>query len=72
MQGDLIPALERFLPMIAHIQFADTPGRHEPGSGEINYARVFQAIDALGYDGWVGAEYLPQGPTAESLGWFRR
>ena len=40
--------------------------------GEINYARVFQAIDELGYDGWVGAEYLPQGTTAESLGWFRR
>ncbi len=71
MQGDLIPALERHLPAIAHIQFADTPGRHEPGSGEINYARVFQAIDDLGYDGWVGAEYLPQGTTAESLGWFR-
>ena len=72
MQGDLIPALERHLPMIAHIQFADTPGRHEPGSGEINYGRVFQAIDELGYDGWVGAEYRPQGTTAESLGWFRR
>ena len=65
------PGLERHLPRIAHIQFADTPGRHEPGSGEINYGRVFQAIDDLGYDGWVGAEYRPQGTTAESLGWFR-
>jgi hydroxypyruvate isomerase len=69
-QGDLIPALERFLPRIAHIQFADTPGRHEPGSGEINFPRVFEAIDALGYGDWVGAEYLPRGPTGESLAWF--
>ena len=70
MQGDLIPALERFLPRIAHIQFADTPGRHEPGTGEINFERVFAAIDELGYTGWVGAEYLPDGATADSLGWF--
>lgn len=69
-QGDLIPALERFLPRIAHIQFADTPGRHEPGSGEINFARVFAAIDDLHYDGWVGAEYLPRGATGDSLAWF--
>lgn len=70
MQGDLIPALERFLPRIAHIQFADTPGRHEPGTGEINFERVFTAIDELGYTGWVGAEYLPSGATADSLDWF--
>ena len=71
MQGDLIGALERHLPQIAHIQFADNPDRHEPGSGEINYERVFQAIDDLGYQGWVGAEYVPRTSTAESLGWFQ-
>ncbi len=70
MQGDLIPALERFLPKIGHFQFADTPGRHEPGTGEINFARVFQAIDELGYDGWIGAEYLPSGALEDSLAWF--
>jgi len=70
MQGDLIPALERHLAQIAHIQFADTPGRHEPGSGEINFDRVFAAIDELGYDGWVGAEYKPRGTTEGSLAWF--
>ena len=70
MQGDLIPALERHLPQIAHIQFADTPGRHQPGSGEINFERVFAAIDALGFQGWVGAEYIPSGPLADSLAWF--
>jgi hydroxypyruvate isomerase len=70
MQGDLIPALERHLPRIAHVQFADTPGRHEPGSGEINFPKVFAALDTLGYQGWVGAEYRPTGTTAESLGWL--
>lgn len=70
MQGDLIPALERHLPQIGHIQFADTPGRHEPGSGEINFPRVFEAIDALGYQGWVGAEYHPSGRLEDSLAWF--
>ncbi len=70
MQGDLIPTIETHRPRIAHIQFADTPGRHEPGTGEINFARVFAAIDASGYDGWVGAEYKPSGELADSLAWF--
>lgn len=71
MQGDLIPALERHLPQIAHIQIADTPGRHEPGTGEIAYERVFAALDRLGYAGWVGAEYKPSSATtADSLAWF--
>ncbi len=72
MQGDLIPALEAHLPRIAHIQFADAPGRHEPGTGEIDFERVFAAIDKLGYDGWVGAEYIPTTTTARSLDWFAR
>jgi hydroxypyruvate isomerase len=71
MQGDLIPALERFMPRIGHIQFSDTPGRHEPGTGEIAFERVFAAIDRLGYRGWVGAEYAPSGRSEDSLGWFR-
>jgi len=71
MQGDLIPALERYLPRIGHIQFSDTPGRHEPGTGEIAFERVFAAIDRLGYRGWVGAEYAPSGRSEDSLDWFR-
>ncbi len=70
MQGDLIVALETHLARIAHVQFADTPGRHEPGTGEINFERVFAALDTLGYDGWVGAEYRPRTTTAASLTWF--
>ncbi|MDJ0610705.1 MAG: TIM barrel protein [Kiloniellales bacterium] len=71
MEGDLIRGLEENLPRIAHIQFADNPGRGAPGSGEINLSAVFDAIDRLGYGGWVGAEYVAAGPTGESLGWFR-
>src|SRR5206468_2697172 len=53
MQGDLVPTIERNLSRIRHIQIADNPGRHEPGTGEINYSFVFTALDRLGYDGWV-------------------
>jgi hydroxypyruvate isomerase len=70
MRGDLIPTMERLLPRIGHMQFADTPGRHEPGTGEINFANVFAAIDRIGYRGWLGAEYRPQTSTEEGLGWF--
>ncbi|HJS31759.1 MAG TPA: TIM barrel protein [Alphaproteobacteria bacterium] len=70
MEGDLIPTLTRLNERIGHIQFADTPGRHEPGTGEINYANVFAAIDRIGYAGFVGAEYRPSGATADSLDWF--
>jgi len=70
MEGDLIETMRRLLPRIGHIQFADSPGRHEPGTGEINLPRIFAAIDEMGYDGWVGAEYAPTGKTEDSLGWF--
>lgn len=73
MEGDLIMRFRELLPHIGHAQFADNPGRHEPGTGEINYDAVFDAIDASGYDGWVGAEYHPSpaGSTLDSLGWFQ-
>jgi hydroxypyruvate isomerase len=69
MRGDLIPTMERLRERIGHIQFADTPGRHEPGTGEINFANVFAAIDRIGYAGWVGAEYRPAGRTIDGLSW---
>ncbi len=71
MEGDLVPTLERIIDRIGHIQFADTPGRGEPGTGEINFPFVFDAIDRLGYDGWIGAEYNPSGRTEDSLGWLK-
>lgn len=71
VEGDLIAGFEAALPKIAHLQFADTPGRHEPGTGEINFASVFDAVERSDYDGWIGAEYRPSTTTADSLAWFR-
>ena len=70
MEGDLLKTLETNMARIGHIQFADVPDRHEPGTGEINFPRVFEAIDALGYKGSVGAEYNPSDGTESSLSWF--
>jgi len=67
---DCAAVLRDFFPHIAHIQFADVPGRHEPGTGKIDFETFFAEIEALGYDGWVGAEYLPSGTTADSMGWY--
>jgi hydroxypyruvate isomerase len=54
------------------MQIADTPGRHEPGTGEINYRHLFAFIDQLGYDGWLGCEYIPAGDTSAGLAGDRR
>lgn len=71
MEGNLVATVTEFLPRIAHIQIADSPGRGEPGTGEINFRFVLDAIDALGYDGWIGLEYNPTtATTEESLAWM--
>lgn len=70
MEGELANTIARHLPRIAHIQLADNPGRHEPGSGEINYPWLFRHIDGLGYAGWIGCEYKPAAGTREGLGWI--
>lgn len=70
-RGDLIPTLERLYHRIGHVQLADTPGRHEPGTGEINYANVLRALDRLGYSGFVGCEYKPRTTTRDGLSWMR-
>jgi hydroxypyruvate isomerase len=71
MEGDLAPTIERNLPRIKHMQVADNPGRHEPGTGEIHYPFLFKFIDKLGYDGWIGCEYKPETTTTAGLGWAR-
>ncbi|WP_342631394.1 hydroxypyruvate isomerase [Marinobacter alkaliphilus] len=71
MEGDVIRTMECLLPWIGHIQFADNPGRHEPGTGEINFSNVFAALDRMGYQGWVSAEYRPSLETEDTLSWFR-
>jgi len=69
-QGDLIRRFEAARPWLGHIQFAGVPLRGEPDEGEVNYANVFAAIDEIGWDGYVGAEYRPRGSTDEGLGWL--
>lgn len=69
-EGDLARTIERNISMIPHIQLADNPGRHEPGTGEINYPFLFAHLDRIGYSGWVGAEYRPMTTTEAGLGWF--
>jgi len=71
MEGDLAPTIEKNLRLIPHLQLADTPGRHEPGTGEINYTFLLDFIDRIGYAGWVGCEYKPAGKTEDGLGWAR-
>src|SRR5262245_24223100 len=71
MEGDLARTIERLLPRIGHVQIADVPERHEPGSGEINFDFLLPQLDALGYSGWVGCEYNPRGDTLEGLKWAR-
>jgi len=69
-EGELANTIAANLGRIGHIQIADTPGRHEPGSGEINYHFLLPFLDQVGYAGYVGAEYIPAGPTEAGLGWM--
>ena len=70
-EGDILRRLEHHLPRIGHVQIAAVPSRAEPDEGEIAYGAVFDALDNLGYAGWVGCEYRPRAGTDEGLGWTR-
>ncbi len=70
MEGELAATLQAHLPRIAHVQLADNPGRHEPGSGEIHYPFLFAHLDRIGYRGWIGCEYKPAAGTEAGLGWL--
>ena len=70
MEGELIATTTAHLARIGHIQLADNPGRHEPGTGEIHYPNVFAALDRAGYTGWIGCEYKPATTTEAGLHWL--
>ena len=70
LHGDVIRGLEAMADVIGHVQVASVPGRHEPGTGELDDGRIFAALDRIGYGGHVGCEYRPAGDTAAGLGWF--
>jgi len=71
MEGDLACTMERLLPRIGHVQIADVPHRHEPGTGEINFGFLLGHLDRIGYSGWVGCEYNPRGDTLAGLTWAK-
>lgn len=70
MEGNLASTIRRNLDTIAHLQIADNPGRNEPGTGEINFAFLFDLVDSLGYQGWIGCEYKPKSATLSGLDWL--
>jgi hydroxypyruvate isomerase len=71
-EGEIAATLQKHLARIGHVQIADNPGRHEPGTGEINYPFLFRHLDRIGYAGWVGCEYKPATTTETGLDWRQR
>ena len=72
MEGGVAESLRALFPLIRHVQLADVPDRHEPGTGAVNFPQLFALLDELGYDGWVGCEYTPAHGTVAGLGWRER
>ena len=70
MNEDIVQFITQYSDKIAHIQFADVPGRGQPGTGSTNFQQLFGCIDASKYVGWVGAEYKPVGLTSQSFDWL--
>ena len=75
-EGDLAMKMRKYVedpkqPRVGHFQIAGVPERHEPDSGEVNYNYLFDLIDELGFEGWVGCEYIPRAGTSAGLGWYR-
>jgi hydroxypyruvate isomerase len=71
MEGNLTATLDAYWPLIGHVQIADSPGRTEPGTGEINYGFLLDHIERRGYSGYIGLEYRPStGDADESFGWL--
>jgi hydroxypyruvate isomerase len=71
MEGDLIKRLERHRNAIGHVQIAAVPSRAEPDEGEVNFSAIFAALDAIGYNSYVGLEYKPRGKTEDGLRWMK-
>ena len=69
-RGDITTRFANLLPSIGHVQVADNPGRHEPGTGEVAYGYLFGQIARSGYSGWIGCEYTPARETVEGLSWM--
>ncbi len=70
MEENLTETLTRLHERIGHVQIADTPDRHEPGTGDIDFPSVLRHLDELGYEGYIGLEYKPSGTSEASFGWI--
>lgn len=70
MEGDLTKLIQAMQGRFSHVQIASVPDRHAPDEGEVNYPHLYNVLDQIGYDGWIGCEYNPRGETTASLGWF--
>jgi hydroxypyruvate isomerase len=68
-EGHLAETLHAHFDLLRHVQIAGVPGRHEPDWGEIPCPFLFELLDTLGYDGWIGCEYRPRNGTCAGLGW---
>ena len=69
MEGNIINTISSNINMIGHMQLADNPGRHEPGTGELNYPVIFEKLDQMGYEKWIGCEYVPIADSVSGLVW---
>ncbi|MFZ6751673.1 2-oxo-tetronate isomerase [Undibacterium sp. Ren11W] len=72
VEGDLAMCLQKHFDGIGHVQIASVPNRNEPDQGEVNYPYLFNLLDELGYEGWIGCEYRPRGRTEDGLGWMKK
>lgn len=72
VDGNLSRLTDKLKDKVAHIQIASVPDRHEPDEGEVNYDYIFNKLDQIGYDGFVGCEYKPRGETVAGLGWVEQ
>jgi hydroxypyruvate isomerase len=71
IHGDVTMRLRALLPIVGHVQVASVPSRNEPDGEELNFSYLFEELDRLGYQGFVGCEYNPRGKTMDGLGWFK-
>ena len=71
IQGNLISTFEKYKDYIQHVQIADNPGRHEPGTGEINYKNIFSYLNEVKYKGKIGLEYIPKNKSEDSFSWVK-
>jgi len=71
MEGDLTETFKKYFKDIGHTQIASVPKRNEPDDGEVNYPYLYQLLDEMGYEGYVGCEYRPKGKTEDGLAWFK-